>query len=740
MDEDALQARCQSLRLLNELQDAIALTPSELQPDHQGWVSDPGSWVSWRYCAAEARWRDVLSSSSLSKEAVTKARLTVARHIDAVATSLAALRQEAPAETFQLVGPRLVSATMASTLPLVMSALPRDSTGAAVMPHPHKLSRHQAAVPIGVNFVSGEPLYYTNKVCDQCNQSIHERTYFSCQPCDVDFCNPCHQELETLFATKDIKHAVWAVDTASRMCKLAWDVDPTARQRFVQHLARDWPLMEFANLVEALVDVANSLVVHVADSSNIAGEPRFWWVMAMLQLLYVANSLDAGIPLLDEEGVRGPRVPLERFVIKGVDKCEAHAEYRRWKEHTGADAAEVVHAEQLELTPFLCSFLAHTQLVSVSFRRECLLAENKESLRERGRRYSKFSVRREPKSLREDLLKALENMELSMHFLPRFEDEPASGAGVRIEFFQLALQAFLALPIFRYDDQHRYYWFADISVEELVQGERKAEECYRACGALLAQGILCDVLVPRLFPLCLYMLLLHRLGSVKYQELSKLLGLGELATVAPEIARSLEHMLKYTNDDIDDVFGSLEFPERPDGPVTHANKRELVRLYVEWFFTKRFEKQFDALCGGFSAVVGSSTLLTRLFDASQLEAVVCGEEQSVDIPSLQRGAVTEGWSAADDEQYLRDFWACLAALNETDRRRFLVFVTASDRMPLKGWSSLSLRVRKNGTGDERLPTAFTCFNTLLLPRYSSLEHLKRGLEWAVLNSQGFGLE
>lgn len=46
--------------------------------------------------------------------------------------------------------------------------------------------------------------------------------------------------------------------------------------------------------------------------------------------------------------------------------------------------------------------------------------------------------------------------------------------------------------------------------------------------------------------------------------------------------------------------------------------------------------------------------------------------------------------------------------------------------------------RMGGDGD-RLPTAHTCFNHLLLPQYSSKEVLRQRLECALDNAEGFGL-
>ena len=41
--------------------------------------------------------------------------------------------------------------------------------------------------------------------------------------------------------------------------------------------------------------------------------------------------------------------------------------------------------------------------------------------------------------------------------------------------------------------------------------------------------------------------------------------------------------------------------------------------------------------------------------------------------------------------------------------------------------------------DNRLPSAHTCFNHLLLPDYSTLEIMKEKLIYAMTQSEGFGL-
>ena len=85
----------------------------------------------------------------------------------------------------------------------------------------------------------------------------------------------------------------------------------------------------------------------------------------------------------------------------------------------------------------------------------------------------------------------------------------------------------------------------------------------------------------------------------------------------------------------------------------------------------------------------------------------------------------------------------LAPLTEEDslphKRMLLEFVTASDRVPLKGLASLTFVIQRNGPDTDRLPSALTCFGRLLLPEYSSKEKLRERLATAIENAKGFGL-
>jgi len=348
-----------------------------------------------------------------------------------------------------------------------------------------------------------------------------------------------------------------------------------------------------------------------------------------------------------------------------------------------------------------------------------------------------LEVRRGPASLVEDVLAAFDgksDSELRRPLRVTFEGEEGAGPGVTKEFFQVALRSFLdgsgMVNLFRYNEHQRMYWFNESASNR---------EAFRACGVLLGQAVLNNILVPNIFPRVLYERLLDDLRS----PCARPIGLEELATVDKDIAHSLQMVLEYENDDIGTAFGDIDWPATgrlpPGSQLSQSTKTIFVQAHVMWFFYERIAAQFTPLSEGFRAILGGSELLQSRVDAVQLEQIVCGGSVPVDIGAIRRGATHEGWNRKEEGDYLTSFWDVVEEFSESERRQFVVFVTASDRVPLRGWQDLQLTVQKNGVGDSRLPTAHTCFCQLLLPKYSTCEKLKSSLLLAIANSEGFGL-
>jgi hypothetical protein len=79
------------------------------------------------------------------------------------------------------------------------------------------------------------------------------------------------------------------------------------------------------------------------------------------------------------------------------------------------------------------------------------------------------------------------------------------------------------------------------------------------------------------------------------------------------------------------------------------------------------------------------------------------------------------------------------AFTTDQKKNFLSFTTGCARAPVGGLGCLPLIIQRSGPDSARLPTAHTCFNTLLLPEYHTRAKLRNHLLLAIENAEGFGL-
>ncbi|KAJ5978180.1 hypothetical protein N7501_001522 [Penicillium viridicatum] len=169
--------------------------------------------------------------------------------------------------------------------------------------------------------------------------------------------------------------------------------------------------------------------------------------------------------------------------------------------------------------------------------------------------------------------------------------------------------------------------------------------------------------------------------------------------------------------------------------VTNKNRHQFVKDYIFWLTDKSIRPQFEAFQRGFNTCLDRSAL--SIFSPEALKTVVEGI-QSIDVEELENHTRYEG-GFGPDHRVIRDFWDIIQEYPNEKRAQLLEFVTASDRVPVNGISSIMFVIQKNGVGDLRLPTSLTCFGRLLLPEYSSKEALAQKLDKALENAQGFGV-
>lgn len=158
---------------------------------------------------------------------------------------------------------------------------------------------------------------------------------------------------------------------------------------------------------------------------------------------------------------------------------------------------------------------------------------------------------------------------------------------------------------------------------------------------------------------------------------------------------------------------------------------------MDFLLNTSIQAQFDPFKVGFERLCSGPVM--PMFQPAELELVICGS-QDLDFEDLQRAAQYDGGFTKESPE-IGWFWNVVHGFDEAQKKKLLLFVTSSERVPINGLSALSppFCISKNGPHSDRLPTAHTCFNILLLPQYNSKEHLQDRLEVALENAQGFGL-
>ncbi|BDA45778.1 probable E3 ubiquitin-protein ligase HECTD2 [Coccomyxa sp. Obi] len=316
-------------------------------------------------------------------------------------------------------------------------------------------------------------------------------------------------------------------------------------------------------------------------------------------------------------------------------------------------------------------------------------------------------------------------------------EEGVDEGGVQKEFFQLLMRELFDanFGMFRMDPDLRTFWFRASSLDLDME--------FELVGLLLALAIYNNHILDISFPQVVYKLLMGRD-----------VGLEDLKDVHPDVYQSLKKLLAYEGDIADlglvfQVEQEADFGEPniivdliPDGgqeEVTADNRQQYVDAYVQHLLIKSVSRQNKAFCKGFRKLWIKQDIVFKLFQPEELECLICGSTE-LDFDALESAVLYEsGFSV--DSQVVTWFWEVVHGFSEEQKKRLLFFVTGSDRVPIKGLASLQppFVIARNGPSSNRLPTAHTCFNHLLLPAYNDKATLQNRLETAINNAEGFGL-
>ncbi|KAG0357857.1 hypothetical protein BGZ54_000147 [Gamsiella multidivaricata] len=326
-------------------------------------------------------------------------------------------------------------------------------------------------------------------------------------------------------------------------------------------------------------------------------------------------------------------------------------------------------------------------------------------------------------------------------------EEGMDQGGVTKEFFQIMVEKVFdsQFGLFKELEEGRCWWF-----EGVLDGSSQLEMSKKDMRIRLVEYELVGILVG----LALYngVILGVRFPTVVYRKmLGWETGLDSFIESFPSLGHGLEQMLTWTDGDVYDVF-MREFeisyehlgqvttlPLVPGGeniPVTNENRGAYVRAYMEHYVHEHIRQEFEAFQRGFEKICGGQAL--KLLRPEELELLLCGNSE-LDMHDLEASCLyDDGYSPS--HTLIQEFWEIVHEdLSPEQHKQLLVFVTGSDRVPIRGLKDLMFVIQRNGPDSDRLPTALTCFSRLLLPEYANKEKMKERLVTAIENSNGFGL-
>ena len=228
------------------------------------------------------------------------------------------------------------------------------------------------------------------------------------------------------------------------------------------------------------------------------------------------------------------------------------------------------------------------------------------------------------------------------------------------------------------------------------------------------------------------------------------LDIDYLASLDPEIYKNLLYLKDYKGNvqdlDLNFALNSAQFGEtqtvelKPGGKdilVTNENKIEYIHLVADYKLNKQIHEQVLAFRSGVDNIIQLDLL--RLFNFNELQSLITGPDDTIDVKDWQKYTMYAGFYNAD-HVVIRNFWHIVESFSEEQKRLLLKFATSRSKPPLFGFQNLIPNFAIHSSmSQDRLPTASTCLNLLKLPPIENIQILRDKLICAIESDSGFEL-
>ncbi|KAI1887409.1 hypothetical protein AGOR_G00190000 [Albula goreensis] len=502
-----------------------------------------------------------------------------------------------------------------------------------------------------------------------------------------------------------------------------------------------WSLMD-GGVFSRLVEMYKSIVVFLLTGGK-----------AMLIPVFLESYISATLKLLEKlhkVNLKAQHVEYNTFYIPDITSLvDIQEDYLKWflsKAEIKMRSPPVQSSVTLCAYPFILNAQAKTTMLQTDAELQMQMAVSGANLHNvfmlltlepllARNPFLVLHVRRE--HLVSDALRELtiySDIDLKKPLKVIFDGEEAVDAGgVTKEFFLLLLKELMdpVYGMFTQNTDSNLLWFSDKCFVE--------HNWFHLIGIVCGLAIYNSTVVDLHFPLALY---------------KKLLGvtptLEDLKELSPTEGRSLQQLLDYDGEDVEETFclnfaitreyyGLTEVKELvPEGEnitVNKGNREEFVEAYLKYVFTDSVEELYSAFSSGFLKVCGGKIL--SLFQPSELMAMVVGNN-NYNWEEMEKNAVYKGEYSASHPT-VKMFWEVFHEFPLEKKKQFLLFLTGSDRIPIHGMASLRIVIQSTAAEEHYLPVAHTCYNLLDMPRYQTKDTLRQRLTQAVEQYEGFSL-
>jgi len=166
--------------------------------------------------------------------------------------------------------------------------------------------------------------------------------------------------------------------------------------------------------------------------------------------------------------------------------------------------------------------------------------------------------------------------------------------------------------------------------------------------------------------------------------------------------------------------------------LTYQNRIEYCDLVTK-IQMSAYDKQIKAIREGISYIVPIN-IIDGLFTASQFETLICGKQQmNVELLRSQ----TE-YSLDRNDLRCTWLWQLLNEMTPEQQCLWLRFCWGRSRLPLSvsGFNGKKFKIdsfSRGGNPDTNLPEACTCYFTLKLPLYTTIEFMREKIIYAIYN-------